>query len=410
MQQKTIVLGVTGGIAAYKACDLASRLTQSGARVVTVMTQSAARFVAPLTFQALTHGPVYTSLWPSGTNSEGDTSAAMAHIALANEADAIIVAPASADFLARAAGGMADDLLCTILLATRAPIVLAPAMNPAMWSHPLTQRNLQVLAEAGCHIAEPDSGRMACEHVGAGRLPSTEVLIAHLEAILHPALDLDGLQVLVTAGPTREALDPVRFLSNRSSGRMGFALAAEASRRGARATLISGPVSLPTPRGVERVDVLSAQQMLEAVSVRFPACDVLIAAAAPGDFRAKEVASHKIKKHGSSTYTLELEANPDIVASVARGKSPRQIVVGFAAETQHLEAEARRKLEEKHLDAIAANDVSQPDAGFDVPTNRITWITSDGSLQEWPLLSKDEVARRIWDQVKILRAARSSQA
>ncbi len=409
MQSKTIVLGVTGGIAAYKACDLASRLTQQGVRVLTVMTPSAARFVAPLTFQALTHQPVYTSLWPEGAQGEGATDAAMAHIALGNQADAILVAPASADFLARAAQGLADDLLTTILLATRAPVLLAPAMNPAMWSHPLTQRNIEVLTQVGYCIIEPGSGRMACEHIGAGRLPSTDELVAQLEEVLQPQRDLQGLQVLVTAGPTREALDPVRFLSNRSSGRMGYALAQEAARRGAHITLISGPVSLSVPRDVERVDVTSAQQMLEATAQRFSSCDVLIAAAAPGDFRARAIVPHKIKKGDSSTYTLELEANVDIVASVAQGKTSRQVVIGFAAETQHLEAEARRKLEEKHLDAIAANDVSQPDAGFEVETNRITWITPQAA-HEWPLLPKDEVARRIWDEVKLLCTTRLSAA
>lgn len=405
MQSKTIVLGVTGGIAAYKACDLASELTQRQARVITVMSESATRFVAPLTFQALTRQPVYTSLWPSGADSEGDTDAAMAHIALANQADAIIVAPASADFLARAAQGMADDLLTTILLATRAPVVLAPAMNPAMWQHALTQRNVQGLEGIGYRIVSPDSGRMACEHVGPGRLPSTEALIAELEDAVNPARDLDGLQVLVTAGPTREALDPVRFLSNRSSGRMGYEIAGEAARRGARVTLISGPTNLSAPLAVERVDVQSAGQMLEATRAKFAACDVLIAAAAPGDFRAKQIAPHKIKKGATSTYTLELEANEDIVATLAASKSPRQIVIGFAAETQNLEEHARRKLGEKSLDAIAANDVSQPDAGFDVETNRVTWITPN-STQQWPLEEKSLVARRLWDEVLALRAAK----
>lgn len=404
MQSKTIILGVTGGIAAYKACDLASKLTQRGARVVTVMTESAVRFVAPLTFQALTHQPVYSSLWPSNSDSEDATDAAMAHIALANQADAVLVAPASADFLARAAQGMAGDLLSTILLATRAPVVLAPAMNPAMWEHALTQRSVQVLEEIGYRIVAPDSGRMACEHVGAGRLPSTEALIAELEAVLHPQRDLEGLQVLVTAGPTREALDPVRFLSNRSSGRMGYAIAAQAARRGARVTLISGPTNLPTPPDVERVDVQSAAQMLEAASRHFSACDVMIAAAAPADFRARAIEPHKIKKGAASTYTLELEANSDIVATLAAAKNPRQIVIGFAAETQNLQAEARRKLVSKRLDAIVANDVSQADAGFDVETNRVAWITPD-STQDWPLLSKDEVARRIWDEVLALRTS-----
>jgi phosphopantothenoylcysteine decarboxylase/phosphopantothenate--cysteine ligase len=415
MQGKTIVLGVCGGIAAYKACDLASKLTQRGARVSVVMTASATRFVAPLTFQALTQRPVLSSLWPESSESEGGVAAAMAHIALANEADAIVVAPASADFLARAAAGLADDLLSTILLATRAPVLFAPAMNPAMWEHALTQRNRQVLADAGYHFAEPGVGRMACEHVGAGRLPPTDELIARLEEVLEvvaPApRDLGGVQVLVTAGPTREALDPVRFLSNRSSGRMGYAIAEEAARRGAHVTLISGPSSLSTPPGVERVDVSSAQEMLEATAKDFAACDVLVAAAAPADFRAAKIEPHKIKKAAgaASTWAPQLEATPDIVATLARAKKPGQTVVGFAAETQNLQENARRKLAEKNLDAIAANDVSQTDAGFDSESNRVTWITR-GAVREWPLEAKSEVARRLWDEVLVLRAAKTAAA
>jgi phosphopantothenoylcysteine decarboxylase/phosphopantothenate--cysteine ligase len=404
MNGKTIVLGVTGGIAAYKACELASRLTQRGARVPVVMTPSATRFVSPLTFQALTLQPVHTSLWPESHSDESGVAAAMAHISLANEAHAILVAPASADFLSRAARGGADDLLSTLLLATRAPVLLAPAMNPAMWSHPATQSNRQVLEGLGYGFAEPESGRMACEHQGVGRLPTTEALIARLEEVLQPApRDLEGLQVLVTAGPTREPLDPVRYISNRSSGKMGYAVAQEAARRGARVTLVSGPVSLTAPSGVERVSVTTTQQMFDAVQARFSSCDVLVASAAPADFRARDVQAHKIKKRGDRL-ALELEANPDIVATAARGKKPEQLVIGFAAETRDVKEEAQRKRLDKNLDAVVANDVSQNDAGFDVDTNRVLWVSAAGA-QEWPLLSKVEVARRIWNEIAVLRAS-----
>ena len=402
MQNKTIVLGVCGGIAAYKSCDLASQLTQRGARVQVVMSANATRFVTPLTFQALTQQPVHTSLWPENHDASG-VAAAMAHINLANKADAIIVAPATASCLARLAHGMADDLISTLILATRAPILLAPAMNPAMLSHPATQNNLQVLAGLNYHIIEPESGRMACEHVGAGRLPTTEVLITHLERALFGALEMKNLRVLVTAGPTREMLDPVRYLSNRSSGRMGYAIAKICAQRGAQVTLISGPTSLPCPRDVSRIDVTSAQEMQRAVEAHFAACDVFIGAAAPADYRAREVSSQKIKKTCAENLQLNLIANVDIIGAVGARKRDDQIVIGFAAETQNMIENARQKLRAKNLDAIVANDVMQSDAGFDVETNRVTWITAD-EAQEWPLLSKDDVARRIGDEVLQLRA------
>jgi phosphopantothenoylcysteine decarboxylase/phosphopantothenate--cysteine ligase len=404
MLGKNIVLGVSGGIAAYKACELASRLTQQGARVDVVLTANAQQFVTPLTFQALTHRSVHTSLWPDSTQSEAGVFAAMAHIALADEADAILIAPASADLIARLAHGLADDLLSTLVLATRAPVLIAPAMNPKMLSHPATQRNLLALQKFGYHIIEPEVGRMACEHVGSGRLPTTEVLITELERVLTPPVrDLAGLKVLVTAGPTREPLDPVRYLSNRSSGRMGFEIAANAAMRGAKVLLVSGPTSLCTPDNVQRFDVQTTQELHETVQQHWPACDVLIAAAAPADYRAEEVAPQKIKKLVDAGLQLHLVPNPDVVATAGKAKSPGQIVVAFAAETQNLHNEARRKLTAKNADAIVANDVSQSDAGFDVETNRVSWITS-GNTEAWPLLSKTEVAARIWDKVLGLRS------
>lgn len=402
MRGKTIILGIGGGIASYKIADLASKLTQAGADVHVVLTDSATRFIAPLTFQALTHNPALTSLWVEPSNSDAGLSAGMPHIGLADRADLIVIAPATADLISRLAQGAGDDLLTTLVLATRAPIAIAPAMNPQMLHHPATQRNLQTLREFGYAIIEPDSGRMACEHVGTGRLPATPELFDWIQSALFPVRDLENLNVVVTAGPTRENLDPVRYLSNRSSGKMGYAIANNAAQRGARVTLISGPTNLPTPPNIERVNVTTALEMQAATARAFGDCDVLIAAAAPADFRALEVPTHKIKRGEQFHLTLELAANPDIVRECATGKRDDQIVVGFAAETGDPTAEATRKLREKHLDAIVANDVATSDAGFDVETNRVMWITPDKS-EAWPLLRKSEVAARIWDEVIKLR-------
>ncbi|RYG69509.1 bifunctional phosphopantothenoylcysteine decarboxylase/phosphopantothenate--cysteine ligase CoaBC [bacterium] len=398
MQGKTIVLGIGGGIACYKVADLASKLTQQGADVHAVLTASATRFIAPLTFQTLTHNPALTSLWVDENNADSSKSAGMPHIALADSAALVLVAPATADLIARLAAGMADDLLTTLILATKAPIAIAPAMNPQMLAHPATQRNIEVLRGFGYIIIEPDAGRMACEHVGTGRLPETAELMERIAAIVSPQQDLAGKSVLITAGPTRENLDPVRYLSNRSSGKMGYAIAENAARRGAKVTLVSGPTNLKAPTGVDRIQVNTALEMLEATQSAFATADYLVAAAAPADFRAAEAAEHKIKRGGLATMNLELVANPDIVASCAERKRPGQIVIGFAAETKDVVEEARRKLTAKHLDAIVANDVTQSDAGFDVETNRVTWITGE-NMSEWPLLSKTEVAGRIWDEI-----------
>ena len=398
MTGKTIVLGVGGGIACYKIADLASKLTQRGADVHAVLTQSATHFIAPLTFQTLTHNPALTSLWVDEKNGESGKSAGMPHIALADKADLILIAPATADLIARLAGGFGDDLLTTLVLATRAPIAIAPAMNPTMLAHPATQRNLQVLRGFGYPIIEPDSGRMACEHIGSGRLPETAELILEIEKILFPQLDLAGKTIVITAGPTRENLDPVRYLTNRSSGKMGYALAENAAQRGAKVILISGPTHLKTPENVRKIEVETALQMLEATQNAFQNADILVAAAAPADFRALEAAPQKIKRAGQTETQISLVANPDIVASCAQNKRANQIVVGFAAETGNLIEEARKKLAAKHLDAIVANDVTQEGAGFDVETNRVTWISAQ-TESEWPLLTKGEVAARIWDEI-----------
>ena len=402
MRGKTIILGIGGGIASYKIADLASKLTQNGADVHAVLTDSATRFIAPLTFQTLTHNPALTSLWVEPNNADAGLSAGMPHIDLADRADLIVVAPATADLIARLAQGAGDDLLTTLILATKAPIAIAPAMNPQMLNHPATQRNLRTLREFGYSIIEPNSGRMACEHVGSGRLPETPELLDWIKNALFPVRDLDGLNVVVTAGPTRENLDPVRYLSNRSSGKMGYAIATNAAARGARVTLVSGPTSLQTPSNVERVDVGTALEMRDATTKAFGACDVFIAAAAPADFRALDISDQKIKRGGQTRLTLELEANPDIVAECGAAKRDGQIVIGFAAETGDPTIEATRKLREKGLDAIVANDVTAPDAGFDVETNRVIWIAPD-KTEAWPLLSKSEVAARIWDEVLAMR-------
>jgi phosphopantothenoylcysteine decarboxylase/phosphopantothenate--cysteine ligase len=398
MQGKTIVLGIGGGIACYKIADLASKLTQQGADVHAVLTASATRFIAPLTFQALTHNPALTSLWVDENNDQSSKSAGMPHIALADSADLVLVAPATADLIARLAAGMADDLLTTLILATKAPIAIAPAMNPQMLAHPATQRNIEILRGYGYGFIEPESGRMACEHVGTGRLPETAELLEQIASLLAPKRDMEGRRVVVTAGPTREDLDPVRYLTNRSSGKMGYAIAENAARRGANVTLISGPTNLKAPEGVQRIGVQTAFEMLDATQRAFETADYLIAAAAPADFRSAAAASQKIKRSGLETVELQLIANPDIVASCGQKKRPGQIVVGFAAETQNVTEEARRKLAAKNLDAIVANDVTQEGAGFDVETNRVTWITA-GEAEEWPLMSKTDVASRIWDEV-----------
>ena len=395
MHGKTIVLGVGGGIAAYKIADLASKLTQRGASVHAVLTASATRFVAPLTFTALTHNIARVDLWEEA---RAGLAAGMPHIELADLADLVVIAPASADLLARLAGGFADDLLSALVTATWAPIALAPAMNPQMLSRPATQRNLATLRADGFHIIEPDAGRMACEHVGSGRLPETAQLVERIESLLFPRRDLAGKRVLITAGPTREALDPVRFLSNRSSGKMGFALAEVARERGATVTLVCGPTSFAPPDGVEIVRVETGLEMFEATTRAFEACDVLVACAAPADFRAASPAPQKIKRGDSQTLSLELVANPDIVAACGACKRSGQLVIGFAAETENLESNARRKLESKRLDAVVANDVSQPGAGFDADSNAATWLTATGEVR-WELMSKSEMASRVWDEV-----------
>ena len=363
-----VLLGVSGGIAAYKAAELVRRLRDAGAEVRVVLTESAARFVTALTFQALSGNPVRSSLW------DDSAEAAMGHIELARWADEVVIAPASADLIARLAHGMANDLLTTLCLATNAPIAIAPAMNQQMWANAATQANLATLRERGVRSLGPASGSQACGEFGAGRLLEAETIVAELVAARAPRA-LGGVRVLISAGPTFEDIDPVRFIGNRSSGRMGFAIAAAAAAQGARVTLIAGPVVLATPRGVERVDVRSAEEMRDAVLERVPASDVFISAAAVGDFRPRSMSAQKIKKDGQPL-ELTLMQNPDIIAEVA-ALPRRPFVVGFAAETEDVERHARAKLEQKGIDLIAANEVGDG-KGFEAEDNALLLLWRDG--------------------------------
>lgn len=380
-----VLLGVSGGIAAYKAAELVRRLRDEGADVRVVLTENAARFVTALTFQALSGNPVRTGLW------DESAEAAMGHIELARWADEVVVAPASADLIARLAHGHADDLLSTLCLATAAPLSIAPAMNQQMWAHAATQSNLAILRERGVRVLGPASGDQACGEFGAGRLLEASEIVAELSALRGPR-ELAGLQVLVSAGPTYEDIDPVRFIGNRSSGRMGFAVAEAAAQAGAVVTLVAGPVALATPPGVTRVDVRSARAMRDAVLARAAQSDIFVAAAAVGDFRPQNVAAQKLKKAGASTLELSLVQNPDILAEVA-ALPGRPFVVGFAAETERVEEYARAKLERKRLDLIAANKVGS-DCGFEREDNALLLLWPDGR-EELAQADKRELARQL---------------
>lgn len=397
LRGKRILLGVTGGIAVYKVCTLASHLTQMGAEVDVVMTEAATRFVAPLTFEALTGRPVYTDLWH--TAGEG-LPTHIAHVGLAHAADLLVIAPATANTMAKLVWGLADNLLTTLALAATCPLLLAPAMDAGMWSHPAAQANVAALRARGAHFAGPVRGRMASGLEGEGRMMEPEEILGHIRWVLGRRGPLAGRKVVVTAGPTREFLDPVRFISNPSSGKQGFALAQAALDRGAEVVLITGPVSLPTPVKAHRVDVTSVRQMLDAVLEATADADVLLMAAAVGDYRPATVSEHKIKK--TADLTLHLERTPDILAAVARQRADTgrpQIVVGFAAESRNLLENARAKLEAKRLDLIVANDVTAADAGFAAETNRVVLLDREGGVEELPLMSKAAVAETVLDRV-----------
>lgn len=390
---KKIVVGVTGGIAAYKACELVSRLKKRGAQVRVVLTEHACQFVQPLTFETLSGNPAYTDSF--------DRKYEIGHVALAKWADLLLIAPATADCMAKMACGIADDLLSTTCLAVRCPVLVAPAMNSAMWRNPATQANLELLRSRGLRFVGPEAGRLACGDDDVGRMSEPEQIVKAVEAILNPLRDLEGLNVLVTAGPTVERIDPVRYITNRSTGKMGYALAEAARDRGANVTLVSGPTSLTAPQGVEFVRIESSAQLCAAVLERGESADVVIQAAAPADFRPKNVSDRKIKKTGESM-TLELEATTDIAAELGRRKQPGQILVAFAAETNDVMDNARGKLAKKNADLIVANDVSRSDAGFGVDTNVITLITAE-DVRALEKMSKRAAADAILSRVRELR-------
>ena len=404
-----IVLGVTGGVAAYKAAELVRRLQQEGFSVEVVMTRAACEFVRPLTFAALSGKKVITDLF-ADTGGEANLDSAIEHIAVAQRADLLLVAPATADVLAKFSRGISDDFLSTLYLATTAPVVVAPAMNVNMWNHAATQENIERLRGRGVHVVQPDEGYLACGMTGAGRLAGQDAIVAAVREVLRVRLDLAGQTVLVTAGPTQEAIDPVRFLSNRSSGRMGYAVAEAAAQRGAKVILISGPTALETPHGVTRVDVRTAADMLAAAEQDFAEATLAIFAAAVADYRPAEPAAEKMKRSGSQEgISLPLVANPDILATLARKKGNR-LVVGFAAETERVAENARKKLLAKNADLMVANDVTAEGAGFDVDTNVVTLFSRDGRDLPLPKLSKREVAHRILDEVIRLSASVKHQS
>lgn len=395
-----VALGVTGGIAAYKAVEVLRLLQDRGIRVQVIMTRAAQEFVKPLTFAALSGEKVITDMFSSGKESQPNIDSAIEHIAVAQSIDALVVVPATADILAHFAQGIATDFLTTLYLATTAPVVVAPAMNVNMWNHPATQANLEVLRKRGVKIAEPDSGYLACGMVGQGRLVENETIVAAVLESLGASQDLAGEIVLVTAGPTREKIDPVRYLTNRSSGRMGYALAEAALRRGARVLLITGPTALTPPGAAEVTQVESTEEMRDAVLKLLPQASIVIKTAAVADYRPRNAAGQKIKRKGPMT--LELEATADILKELS-SKKGSQIVVGFAAETENVLENARQKLVSKNLDAIVVNDVSREGVGFDSDRNAVTIITRD-HVVDVPETTKWEVAQRVLDQVvKLLK-------
>ncbi len=390
-----VVMGITGGIAAYKACEVVSRLKKLGADVDVIMTENAAKLVAPLTFETLSARPVSVDTFARAASWD------VRHISLAQKADVMLVAPATANLMAKLACGIADDMLTTTLLATKAPIVLAPAMNTGMWTAEATQQNLRTLLARGVRTVGPDSGRLACGDSGAGRMSEPEAIVEAVCGLLCHRRDMEGLRVLVTAGPTVERIDPVRYLTNDSSGKMGYALAEAARDRGARVTLLSGPVHIAPPQGVETVPVISTQSLYDAMLERCGKQDIIVQAAAPADYRVERPAAQKLKKRAGEPLVLTLVENPDIAKAVGERKRPGQVLVGFAAETQDLLANAKGKLAGKNLDLIVANDVTAEGAGFGTDTNLVTLITREGETA-LPLMSKREVAGRIWDAAMTL--------
>lgn len=393
---REIVLGVTGGIAAYKSAEIVSRLRRLGASVHVIMTKSATEFVTPLTFETMSNHPVVTDTFARPETWEVE------HIALAKRAELFLIAPATANIMAKMACGIADDMLSTTVLATKAPVLIAPAMNTGMWTAQVTQENVETLKRRGVHFVGPAAGVLACGDSGAGRMSEPVEIVARCCELLCPKKDFDGLRVMVTAGATRERLDPVRFLSNDSSGKMGFAIAEAAQKRGADVTLVCGVTTATPPANVRMVRVESTMDLYKAATELCGGQDVIIQAAAPADYRFAHQHDQKIKKEDGQPLVLELVENPDVAAAVGERKQPGQTLVGFAAETQHVTENAQKKLERKRLDLIVANDVTAPGAGFNVDTNIATLITADG-MQEYPLRTKRELADDILDKIIELR-------
>lgn len=402
-----ILLGVTGCIGAYKAAEILRGLQQAGAGVRVIMTQHATEFVRPLTFEALSGQSVITSMYDRPDYS------VIEHIAVAREADLLLIAPATANVLAKFAHGIADDFLSTVYLSNTNPVLIAPAMNVEMWNHPAVQANLKILRERGVQFADPEAGYQACGEIGMGRLAEPQQIVARALAIITAGKtqraklrDLAGERVMITAGPTVEDLDPVRFITNRSSGRMGYALAEAARDRGAQVTLVSGPTKLPPPAGVATINVRSTAEMYAAVMQHVADTTVFIGCAAVADYRPSRRAEHKIKKQGSQPLTIELEPTEDIIGTVAADPQPNgRLVAGFAAESRELLDYAERKLRQKNLDLIVANDITRSDAGFDVETNAAVILKRDGSRVELPLQSKRELAEHVLDEISALRQA-----
>ncbi|MBQ2977654.1 MAG: bifunctional phosphopantothenoylcysteine decarboxylase/phosphopantothenate--cysteine ligase CoaBC [Clostridia bacterium] len=396
LEGKNVVLGVTGGIAAYKACELCSRLRKSGAQVYVIMTKNACEFVAPLTFETLSNHPVVTDTFKRPDTWEVE------HVALAKRADLFVIAPATANIMAKMACGIADDMLSTTVLATRAPVLIAPAMNTGMWENIATRENAETLKRRGVHFIGPEGGFLACGDNGAGRMSEAKDIFEAAEKILSAAQDLAGLRLLVTAGPTQEKLDPVRYITNRSSGKMGYAIAEAAAARGAQVTLVTGPTNLAIPAGVQGVKILSTQDLYDEMMNRCEEQDIIIQAAAPADFTPDQVADQKIKKQGDGNLIISLKQTPDVAAAVGKKKKPGQTLVGFAAETNDVLENAQGKLVKKNLDMIVANDVTAPGAGFDVDTNIVTFVTAEG-METLPCMQKRQVADELLNRVLNLR-------
>ena len=389
LQDKRVVLGVTGSIACYKAVDLASKMTQRGAKVDVVMTDSAAKFVSPLTFRSITHRPVVTDLFDPASD------AAIHHISVAERADVVVIAPATANFIAKSAAGLADDAVGAVVLAANAPVMIAPAMDGNMYQNPATQENLQKLRERNVYVAGPASGRLASGLSGKGRLIETPELLGHIALVLGRGGDLVGRKIVVSAGGTREAIDPVRFITNRSSGKMGYAVAESARDRGASVSLVAAPTSLPDPVGVAMTHVSSAHDMRQALMTECDDADVLVMAAAVSDWRPGTTAPQKIKKGPSEHWSIDLIQTPDILAEIDHA---RLVKIGFAAETECILSNAQAKIQSKGLDLIVANDVTAESSGFEADTNQVTLLDKNGLVEELPILDKYEVGRRILDR------------